>query len=283
MSIKTPAGAGYALAAGIAIAIVVAIAGILLIAPPPSAAQLTTPLATPTVAPPQPTPTPAGTPAPQPTISPPQPTPTPPHNLTPTPSPNARPERCVYAGIEWEQADAASNDDAVTLAWHSFTYDDRAVTYTYRLERAAPDSDSEWPTWTTLAAETAATGWTDRPGAGQWIYRVGIVTATAEGVVYQCDPEWIETEVTVLTAGERADREAKRQALTDEMVRCAIAGYTRNISAAVRPVVIPYIDQIVRGIAADYDTPEAWARWTIIFCAGDYTETGGWMYLLLYR
>ena len=276
MSIKTPSAAGYALAAGIAIVIVAAIAGILLIAPPPSAAQVTTP----TVAPPQPTPTPAGTPAPQPTISPPQPTPTPPHNLTPTPSPNERPERCVYAGIYWEQAAAANNDDAVTLSWASFTYDGRAVTYTYRLERAAADSDSEWPTWTTLAAETAATAWTDRPGAGQWIYRVGIVTATADGVVDQCDPEWIETEVTVLTAGERAEREAKRQALTDEMVRCAIAGYTRNISAGVRPVVIPYIDQIVRGIAADYDTPEAWARLTIVFCASDYTETNGLMYYL---
>ena len=264
MSIKTPAGGGYALAAGIAIAMVVAIAAILLTAPPPSAAQGTTP-------------------APTPTISPPQPTPTPPHNLTPTPtpSPNARPERCVYAGIEWERAAAASNDDAVTLAWHSFTYDGRAVAYTYRLERAVADSDSEWPTWTTLAVETTETGWTDRPGAGQWTYRVGIVTAAAAGVVYQCDPEWIEAEVTVLTAGERAQREAKRQALTDEMVRCAIAGYTRNISAAARPYVVPYIDELVRDLAASYDTPEAWINLTILFCASDYTETGGWAYWLL--
>ena len=218
MSIKVPGG-GYALAAGIAIAMVVAIAAILLTAPPPSAAQGTTP-------------------APTPTISPPQPTPTPPHNvITPTPPPNARPERCVYAGIEWERAAAASNDDAVTLAWHSFTYDGRAVAYTYRLERGVADSDSEWTTWTTLAVETTETGWTDRPGAGQWTYRVGIVTAAADGVVYQCDPEWIEAEVTVLTAGERTQREAKRQALTDEMVRCAIAGYTQNISAAARPYI----------------------------------------------
>ena len=251
MSIKVPGG-GYALAAGIAIAIVVAIAAILLTAPPPSAAQGTTP-------------------APTPTISPPQPTPTPPHNLTPTPSPNARPERCIYAGIYWEPADADSNDESVMLAWHSFTYDGRADTHTYRLERSAAGSDSEW---VTLAAETAATGWTDRPGAGQWIYRVGIATATADGVVYQCDPEWIETEVTVLTAAERADREAKRQALTDEMVRCAIAGYTQNISAAVRPVVTPYIEQIVRGIVAEYDTPEAWVNLTILFCASDYTSIG---------
>ena len=261
MSIKVPGG-GYALAAGIAIAMVVAIAAILLTAPPPSAAQGTTP-------------------APTPTISPPQPTPTPPHNLTPTPSPNARPERCVYAGIEWERAAAASNDDAVTLAWHSFTYDGRAVAYTYRLERAVADSDSEWTTWTTLAVETTETGWTDLPGAGQWTYRVGIVTAAADGVVYQCDPEWIEAEVTVLTAGERAQREAKRQALTDEMVRCAIAGYTRNISAAARPYVVPYIDELVRDLAASYDTPDDWARLTIIFCASDYTETGGLVYWLL--
>ena len=263
MSIKVPGG-GYALAAGVAIAMVVAIAAILLTAPPPSAAQVTTP----TVAPPQPTPTPA----PQPTISPPQPTPTPLHNvITPTPSPNERPERCIYAGIYWEPADANSNDESVMLAWHSFTYDGRADTYTYRLERSAAGSDSEW---TTLAVETTETGWTDRPGAGQWTYRVGIVTATADGVVYQCDPEWIETEVTVLTAAERADREAKRQALTDEMVRCAIAGYTQNISAAVRPVVTPYIEQIVRGIVAEYDTPEAWANLTILFCASDYTSIG---------
>ena len=229
--------------------------------------------------------------APSPTPSAPTPTPPPydpavsPTQPTPTPSPlSVQEQYCrdnpyIYGLTASPPTDTA---DAVVLWWYDDGYHlPPGAAFTYRLTRASASAaaNPDDAAWVTLTEAPNIAKWTDRPGPGRWLYRVGIINLTVDGAVAQnCATLWAETTVTVPTEQERREREAQRQLLIAESARCAVAAFAGNFSAEARPVISRIIEQRVRNNFSDLSTLEDVASVSIMLCAGDATRNGFYGY-----
>ena len=258
-----------------------------LFALPPTATAQEDPFPTPT--PSSPTPTPPPPPAETETPTPP---PTDLTQPTPTPSPLSGPQQycrdnpyiySLEASAPTDTADAG----AVVLWWYDDGYPlPPGAAFTYRVARAsAAAANPDDAAWVTLTEAPNITKWTDRPGPGRWLYRVGIINLTVDGAVAQnCSTRWAETTVTVPTEQELRERAAQRQLLIAESVRCAVAAFAGNFSAEARPVISRIIEQRVRNNFSDLSTLEDVASVSIMLCAGDAASNGfyGYSWALLW-
>ena len=227
--------------------------------------------------------------APSPTPSAPTPTPPPydpavsPTQPTPTPSPlSVQEQYCrdnpyIYGLTASPPTDTA---DAVVLWWRAGYSLPPGAAFTYRLARAsAAAANPDDAAWVTLTDAPNITKWTDRPGPGRWLYRVGIINLTVDGAVAQnCSTRWAETTVTVPTEQELRERAAQRQLLIAESVRCAVAAFAGNFSAEARPVISRIIEQRVRNNFSDLSTLEDVASVSIMLCSSDAASNGFYGY-----
>ena len=272
---------------GLCAILALAVIAATLFALPPTATAQEDPFPTPT--PSSPTPTPPPPPAETETPTPP---PTDLTQPTPTPSPLSGPQQyCrdnpyIYS-LEASAPTDTADADAVVLWWYDDGYHlPPGAAFTYRVARAsAAAANPDDAAWVTLTEAPNITKWTDRPGPGRWLYRVGIINLTVDGAVVQnCATRWAETTVTVPTEQERREREAQRQLLIAESVRCAVAAFAGNFSAEARPVISRIIEQRVRNNFSDLSTLEDVASVSIMLCAGDAASNGfyGYSWALLW-
>ena len=271
---------------GLCAVLALAVIAAALFALPPTATAQEDPFPTPT--PSSPTPTPPPPPAETETPTPP---PTDPTQPTPTPSPLSGPQQyCrdnpyIYS-LEASAPTDTADADAVVLWWYDDGYHlPPGAAFTYRLARASAAANPDDAAWVTLTEAPNITKWTDRPGPGRWLYRVGIINLTVDGAIVQnCATRWAETTVTVLTEQELREREAQRQLLIAESARCAVAAFAGNFSAEARPVISRIIEQRVRNNFSDLSTLEDVASVSIMLCAGDAASNGfyGYSWALLW-
>ena len=272
---------------GLCAILALAVIAAALFALPPTATAQEDPFPTPT--PSSPTPTPPPPPAETETPTPP---PTDLTQPTPTPSPLSGPQQyCRDNPYIYSLEASAPTDtaDAVVLWWYDDGYHlPPGAAFTYRLARAsAAAANPDDAAWVTLTEAPNITKWTDRPGPGRWLYRVGIINLTVDGAIVQnCATRWAETTVTVLTEQERREREAQRRLLIAESVRCAVAAFAGNFSAEALPVISRIIEQQARANLSDLSTVEDVAVMSIALCASDPTYGGfygyPWMMLWLF-
>lgn len=266
---------------GLCAILALAVIAATLFALPPTATAQEDPFPTPT--PSSPTPTPPPPPAETETPTPP---PTDLTQPTPTPSPLSGPEQyCrdnpyIYS-LEASAPTDTADADAVVLWWYDDGYHlPPGAAFTYRVARAsAAAANPDDAAWVTLTEAPNITKWTDRPGPGRWLYRVGIINLTVDGAVVQnCATRWAETTVTVLTEQELRERAAQRQLLIAESVRCAVAAFAGNFSAEARPVISRIIEQRVRNNFSDLSTLEDVASVSIMLCSSDAASNGFYGY-----
>jgi len=261
------------------------IAAALFALPPTATAQDPSPTPTPS----SPTPTPPPPPAETETPTPP---PTDPTQPTPTPSPLSGPQQyCrdapyIYSLEAFAPTDTA-DADTVVLWWYDDGYPlPPGAAFTYRVARAsAAAANPDDAAWVTLTEAPNITKWTDRPGPGSWRYRVGIINLTVDGAVAQnCATLWAEATVAVPTEQERREREAQRQLLVAESVRCAVAAFAGNFSAEARPIISRIIEQRVKNNFSDLSTLEDVASVSIMLCSSDAASNGfyGYSWALLW-
>ena len=262
------------------------IAAALFALPPTATAQDPSPTPTPS----SPTPTPPPPPAETETPTPP---PTDPTQPTPTPSPLSGPQQyCrdapyIYSLEAFAPTDTA-DADTVVLWWYDDGYPlPPGAAFTYRVARAsaAAAANPDDAAWVTLTEAPNINKWTDRPGPGRWRYRVGIINLTVDGAVVQnCATLWAEATVAVPTEQERREREAQRQLLIAESIRCAVAAFAGNFSAEARPVISRIIEQRVKNNFSDLSTLEDVASVSIMLCSSDAASNGfyGYSWALLW-
>lgn len=170
--------------------------------------------------------------------------------------------------------------ETVTLKWesdidyyldHSYGYYDSSqlpeeTVGNYRVERIPFSSDKDGGNWETVAEVSATNTWSGFSEPGDWIYRIALVSLQAGDVVGQCEkPHWVQAEVFVLTAEERAKEEADRLVLIDQASACALDALSDNLTPAARSVIGEYIDKRVGEIAEGSDF-EAVVTMTVMFC-----------------
>ena len=142
----------------------------------------------------------------------------------------------------------------------------------YRVERTrAARNESEY-SWETVGEVSGAKAWVNRETwshtgeAGDWIYRVALVSFQAEDLVAQCEkPQWEEVAVFVPTAEERAKAEADRLVLIGQASTCALDALSDNLNPDARSVIGEYIEKRVSLFVEDAKFEDVVVL-TVMFC-----------------
>ena len=89
-------------------------------------------------------------------------------------SSNCRDNPYIYGLTASPPTDTA---DAVVLWWRAGYSLPPGAAFTYRVARASASAaaNPDDAAWVTLTDAPNITKWTDRPGPGRWLYRVGII------------------------------------------------------------------------------------------------------------
>ncbi len=198
----------------------------------------------------------------------------------------------IEGAAEWDVASLHWETNVTSDEWFgvdSENYLDWGLRY--RVERQVDGED----TWTIVGTEVVdielwplfGGAWEGDAEPGRSSYRVALAGITVAEQVHPCQGELRWSDVVTVetpTLTERAEREAERDILVAEALRCAKDAFTRNVSEEAAPIVQRYVEELVLGDAGQGHDPARLVGLTVTMCSFmDGNDGGsGWETLMLF-